>query len=191
MFPKQRFIVVKTMVCRVILGIDLLSRAESVSFDFNESCILMNYCKIKFHQHPSDIVKSKRMAKEAVPLQTKDVVVPGRSVALVQCLASKLETGTEYMVEPITSDDSFISTPYGLIEGAEEVYVRMTNLGGEEVRISKGETIAVAHTGEWVRDVKIDEGFKSKSANKSKDIDFESMVSPKLESNKKKHLMEI
>ena len=162
MFPKQRFIVVKTMVCRVILGIYLLSRAESVSFDFNESCILMNYCKIKFHQHSSDIVKSNSMAKEAVPLQTKDdVVVPGRSVALVQCLASKLETGTEYMVEPITSDDSFISTPYRLIEGAEEVYVRMTYFGREEVRISKGETIAVAHTGEWMRDVKNDEGFKS------------------------------
>ena len=151
LFPKQRFIVLKTMVCRVILGIDLLSRAESVSFDFNESCILMNDCKIKLHQHPSYIVKSNSMAKEAVPLQTKDdVVVPGRPVALVQCLASKLETGTEYMVEPITSDDSFISTPYGLIEGAEEVYVRMTNLGGDQRRgknIKGGDNCCCSHRG--------------------------------------------
>ena len=43
------------------------------------------------------------------------------------------------MFEPITFYDSFIITPYGLIVGAEEVYVRMNDLGGEEVRISKGE----------------------------------------------------
>ena len=191
-FPKQRFIAVKTMVCRVILGIDLLSRAESVSFNFNESKITLNDCDIRLHQHPSEISKNKERVGQVVTVETKqEYIVPRNSIAYVQCLAEGLEKGFEYVVEPITTEDSLISTPYGLIEGASEISLRVANLGEDDIRIAQGQTVAVAHKEEWVRNVRTDDGMKGKSKTNGKDLDFESMVSPTLENNKKKHLMEI
>ena len=192
LFKNHRFIVVKTMICKVILGIDFWSRAERVAFDFNENEVILNDSRIKLYHHPREVEKERERMGEVFPVTTaSNCCIPRRSVALVQCSMRGVEHGREYMVEPISAEDSLVSTPYGIIAGSEEVYLRMANLGDEDVDFEKGQTVAVAQNGEWVRNVETNEGLKDKSGNVKKNIDFSSMVGQTLEPNKKKHLIEI
>ena len=191
-FENHRFIVVKTMVCNVILGIDLLSRSENVSFDFNKKEIEVSGNKIKLHQHPREIFTDKEKKQDVISLEAKgEYAIPRNSVACIQCGANGMEKGREYMIEPITSDDSLISTPYGLVEGAEEVYLRVVNIGEEEVRIAKGQTVAIAQDGEWVRNIRTSDGMNKKVQRDTKQVDFGSMVSETLDNQKKEHLTSI
>ena len=41
LFPNQRFVVVRKMVCPVILGIDFWSRISQLSFDFNKRVMMI------------------------------------------------------------------------------------------------------------------------------------------------------
>ena len=134
LFQSHRFIVVKTMICKVILGIDFWSRAERVAFDFNENEVILNESRIKLYHHPREIEKERERVGEIFPVMTaSDCCIPRRSVALVQCSMTGIENGREYMVEPISAEDSLESTPYGIIEGANDVYLRMANLGDEDI----------------------------------------------------------
>ena len=70
--------------------------------------------------------------------------LPGRTEGLICCVTEGLQEGREYMVEPVSQDDSLVSTPYGLIQGDREIFLRMANVGDQEVEFSPGQIVTVA-----------------------------------------------
>ena len=191
LFKNHRFVVIREMICDVILGIDLWSRARSLSFDFNKNEMIVNGQEIKMHHHPKEI-QNDVQKKEVHGIEVLgNCTVPAKSIAVISCWSKGLKRGNEYMVEPCTETDSLVSTPYGMIDGAENISLRVANLGDEEIELTSGEVIATAQEGEWIRNISTKTGLRSKEAKnklKSKAIDFDAMIGPELEPSKKTHL---
>lgn len=195
LFEHHRFIVVQTMICDVILGIDFCSRSRTLAFDFNSSVMILNETtRVKLYHHPKEIEKTDAESEEATfSVETKEsCIIPGRSEMTLLCTASGTEKGKEYMIEPVSATDSLVSTPYGLIEGGEDLYLRIANVGQDEVCLDPGQLIAVAQSGKWVRNVRAGVGLEAKGKpKKGSGIDVDSMIGMNLEANKKSQLKEL
>lgn len=195
LFEHHRFIVVQTMICDVILGIDFCSRARTLAFDFNSNEMILNETtRVKLYHHPKEVDSADGEADEATfSIETKEsCVIPGRSEMMLLCTAEGTEKDKEYMVEPISATDSLVSTPYGLIRGGEDLYLRIANVGNDEVGFGPGQVIAVAQSGKWVRNVRAGVGLEAKGKpKKGSGIDVDSMIGSNLEPNKRSHLKEM
>ena len=79
-FEKQRFIVVKRMICPIILGIDFWSRTSGLSFDFNKKVMTLNGGseEVKLLHHPSVCSVTESKDDNVDPEETtkvKEVVI--------------------------------------------------------------------------------------------------------------------
>ena len=196
LFKQHRFIVVETMICDVILGIDFWSRAKTMAFNFNTNEMILNADRrVKLYHHPREIECKIAAVEEATyPIRAKGrCQLPGRTEGLICCVTEGLQEGREYMVEPVSQDDSLVSTPYGLIQGDREIFLRMANVGDQEVEFSPGQIVAVAQCGKWVRAVKAGAGLEAKGKQKKErvQVDFDIMMGENLSQNKKSHLKEV
>ena len=102
-FENQIFIVVSTMVCRVILGIDLLWRSEKVSFDSNRWLLNLNDMDVKLYQHPKEMLRNKgkeRKADHILLEAKKEYIIPGDRSQLSSVKAKILYTGENTWLNP-------------------------------------------------------------------------------------------
>ena len=192
LFDKHRFVVVEQMICDTILGIDFWSRAPTMAFDFNHNEMIIGNHRIKLHQHPKMAQEESGECEAHLVAVAEQCTIPGRSVALIKCTAKGLDKRKEYMIEPLFQDDSLVSTPYGMIGGDENLCLRIANLGEDSAEFSRGQMIATAQQGEWVRNVKPEMGRTKKgSQQKPRKIDFDSMLGQDLDPKKRTHLLDI
>ena len=195
LFMKQRFIVVKDMICPIILGIDFWSRVESMTFDFNDSTVRLNDSnKIQLHHHPGDEPSTIGATHEAEPWTVEvaeQITIPGGSEIYVKCRVTRdLEKGRTYLVQPVKEDDNLVSTPFGIIEGTEKQFsLRVANLNRSGQILSAGRPIATLEEDVWIHKTKLDGVFAVKE-NTSTEIEWDTLCDPELESSKRTQLMD-
>ena len=202
-FKDQRFVVVEEMICPVILGIDLWSRVSHLSFNFENQTVSLGETGdcIQLWSHPfanevalteQDGDAVKHGESRAVLLEA-DTILPARTEQYVSCFCRGMENGKDYMIQPISQEDSLVSTPFGVIKGtgASQFQVRMSNLGSSEVRLDKEFCIATLEEDVWVTHPNSGQAFKNNSPQRKAGIDWSEMCAANLDTNKKKQLVEL
>ena len=200
LFKKQRFIVVERMICPIILGIDFWSRVSGLSFDFNRGVLMISGStqEIRLLHHPSAEGVANVDGEDSANEEEHwfevtvdgDVTVPPRSESNIPCLIKGAEEGKEYMVQPITSDDKLVNTPYGIVKAGEngKVILRIANMSTDEALLKEGEQVAIVEdTAVWVANPVAGKAFKPKSGAMG-DTDVRELICSKLEANKRAQL---
>ena len=197
-FSNQRFIVVKQMICPIILGIDFWSRVSQLSFDFERNEVKINDAQegIKLWTNPSDQNIASANVNEVEDrkvLIKGSVVIPARSEIYVDCMCKEMEAGQDYMVQPISQDESLISTPFGVVKGVAggEFRVKMANLDTTEVQLEDKQCIATLEKDVWINHSTSGDVFKSTSSRKKTTIDLEGMCDNSLDEKRKKQLLDV
>ena len=197
-FENQRFIVVKQMICPIILGIDFWSRVSKLSFDFENNEVRINGTEegIKLWTHPSDkniVSTTQRETEEKKVLIKGSASIPARSEVYVDCICSEMESGQDYLIQPISREDSLISTPFGVVKGKNDgkFRVKIANLGKTEVQLEDKQWIATLEKDVWINHATSGEAFKSASPKKKTTINIEEMCDKSLDGTKRRQLLEL
>ena len=198
-FENQRFIVVKDMICSVILGIDLWSRISHLSFDFKNNTVSLGDTGdcIPLWSHPFTnevgVVRDEVEEEQRQVLVAEDTILPARSERYVKCVSRGTDKGRDYLIQPISQEDSLISTPFGVLRTTEsdEFHVKMVNLGETEAIVNKDFCIATLEQDVWINHPNSGKAFKSNSPQRKTEIDWDSMCDHNLDVNKKKQLIEL
>ena len=198
-FTDQRFIVVKDMICSVILGINLWSRVSHLSFDFKSKTVSLGDTGdcIPLWSHPfiNEVVTVKDEVDEEQRqvLIAEDTVIPARSERYVRCISRGMDSGHDYFIQPISQEDSMMSTPFGVMRAteSEEFQVKMTNLGETDEKIHKDFCIATLEEDVWINHPNSGKAFKNNSPQRKTEINWDSMCDHNLNVNKKKQLIEL
>ena len=139
-FENQRFIVVKDMICSVILGIDLWSRVSHLSFDFKNNSVSLGDTGdcIPLWSHPFTnevgVVRDDNEEKQRQVLVAEDTILPARSEKYVKCVSRGTDNGRDYLIQPISQEDSLISTPFGVLRAQLEC-TSSSVLGGKRSQL--------------------------------------------------------
>ena len=198
-FTDQRFIAVKDMICSVILGIDLWSRVSHLSFDFKSKTVSLGDTGdcIPLWSHPFTnevvTVKDEVDEEQRQVLIAEDTVIPARSERYVKCISRGMDSGHDYFIQPISQEDSMMSTPFGVMRAteSEEFQVKMTNLGDTDAKIHKDFCIATLEEDVWINHPNSGKAFKNNSPQRKTEINWDSMCDHNLNVNKKKQLIEL
>ena len=201
-FKDQRFIVVKTMICPIILGIDFWSRLRQLSFDFNNHTVILNgNRKVTLMQYPE--VQSKTTARtqsieakeDLRPVEVivgKECCVPPYTEVMIECLIPRSVKGRDYMVQPICLEEQMVSTPYGIVKGSRDGWtqLRVANISKENEHLAVGQAIATVDESGWVANLRVDKGFKPRK-DEANAADFENVIDNKLELNERVQLRDL
>ena len=197
-FEDQRFIVVEKMICPIILGIDFWSRVSSITFDFNNNGMILNgnseEIQLLHHHNNVKVASVEEKNKPVEGLVHGEYIIPPKTESLVKCYIPRMEEDEEYMIQPISCDDTLVSTPYGIVSGTKDkkVMIRITNLSNEEVCLNEGVCIANVDKEKWMMNSKAGEAFRrGVKSNKGSNIGYDSMIGKDLECNKKRQLLDM
>ena len=198
-FEDQRFIVVKDMICSVILGIDFWSRVSHLSFDFENCTVRLGDTgdAIKLWSHPFTnevvTVEGKADTKLREVLVAESTTVPAMSETYVKCSSTGLNSGQDYLIQPISEGDSLISTPFGVMRATnnEEFLVRVSNLSDIDAKLKKNFCIATLEQDVWINHPNSGQAFKNNSRQRKAAINWDDICDNNLDVNKKKQLTEL
>ena len=150
LIKNHRFIVVKDMVAARILGVDLWCRLDDmIGLDLNGSKLLIPKFGISLEMFESEDGESegsdRRGSKEVKVLATAEVTVPLWTELFVKCRTQKSVKDRAYLCEPrALPGREMVSSAFAFVETHEgEFFTKFANLGDQEVRIRKGEPVAV------------------------------------------------
>lgn len=195
-FRSQRFVVVDKMICPIILGMDLWARAQELSFDFTLKTLTINNDGVKIQLSGNPYRETERQSKrdETNPcevLVAESISIPPRSEMVVACFVPRMEKGRDYLVEPISSEESWVGTPYGIVEGQADgkIHLKVSNLGDENATLGQGDCIAAVSPDQWVINSTSGNIFASQSHSKT--MEWNKMISSDLDLNKKTQLTQL
>ena len=201
-FKDQRFIVVKTMICPIILGIDFWSRLRQLSFDFNNHTVILNgNRKVTLMQYPevqpettarTQSIEAKVDLRPVEVIVGKECSVPPYTEVMIECLIPRSVEGRDYMVQPICLEEQMFSTPYGIVKGSKDGWtqLRVANISKENEHLAVGQAIATVDESGWVANLRVDKGFKPRKDDANA-ADFENVIDNKLELNKRVQLRDL
>ena len=197
-FANQRFIVVKDMICSVILGIDFWSRISHLSFDFSNKTVHLGDTGdcIQLWSHPfaHDVASVEEDTNEHLRVQIAETtIIPAKSEKYVKCFSKGWKTGQDYLIQPLSQEDSLISTPFGVIRATRDdtFHVRMSNLSGVDSKVEKDFCIATLEKDVWINHPDSGKAFKNNSPQRKSDINWDTMCDGNLDVNKKRQLIEL
>ena len=140
----HRFIVVKGMVTRVILGIDFWARLSTVvSFDFKNKRLMVPDIGINVQLYEDEDPAEEEGKTQVFRVNVcNDMVVPAGTETFIQCEALGLSKGVNYLLEPITPGGRMIAAANCLVcPDDARFYVRIANVGNADETLYEGTPI--------------------------------------------------
>ena len=145
--PKQRFIVVRNMVTKAILGADFWVRIGEMSLNFKDRKLKVDHLGIELQLYETDEQKQpepKNGAEQRVNL-LQGVDIPPFSEKVITGRLKKGFNGCNMLIQPVSGEDNLCSVPYTVCRVQDDtVMFRVANVSDKTVRLTKDDQFAVA-----------------------------------------------
>ena len=136
----HRFIVVKDMITRIILGVDFWCRLTTVvSFDFKNKRLVIPEFGVNVEMYENEEQMDTERCQMIKVRTCQDIKVPARTEMFVQCEARGLQKGDSYVLEPSRAHDGMTCAASCLMNPSDEKFhVRVANVGNDKELLKKG-----------------------------------------------------
>ena len=148
--PDQRFVVVKRMVTKVILGADFWVRLGEMTLNFRDRKLSVEHLGLMLDLFDSDEERAAADEQAGAVARVKmahSVEVPPHSELLVEGRIDKVAEKATVLIEPSCENGEMYSVPYTVSRVEDRnVLFKVANVSDKPVNLEKDEDIAYATT---------------------------------------------
>ena len=143
---RQRFVVVKEMVTKAILGADFWVRIGEMTLNFKERILSVDHLGICLQLYESDERDEGDKGEARINVQlSEETEIPPNTEKLVVVRVPKCKEGQKILVEPVGEDESPFKVPFTVCRVTRgETAVRIANIGTSAVKLPKETVVARA-----------------------------------------------
>ena len=148
--PQQRFVVVKEMVTRAILGADFWVRIGAMTLNFKERKLVVSHLSLELKLHETDEIDQSTGDDEKTRVDVRlmqETEIPSHTEKLVVVDMPGCVEGQKVLIEPFKDDECPFNVPFTVCRVAGgQTAVRVANIGAATVKLEKQSVIATADT---------------------------------------------
>ncbi len=136
---QQRFVVVRDMVTKAILGADFWVRIGEMTLNFGERLLSVDHLDIRLRLYESDEGEEESMGEARMNVElSEQTEIPPHTEKLVVVRVPKCRDGQKILVEPVGEDESPVNVPFTVcrVTGGQTA-IRIANIGSSSVKLQK------------------------------------------------------